>query len=391
MAAIQQLLLLSTLGAWQLLGGFTSVMRIAVLGTRGIPANYGGFETFAQELSVRLVQRGHHVTVYCRRANYPEPLEEYRGVQLVTLPTIHTKSLDTLSHAFLSSLHVLGRGIDIALYCNSATSCFAWLPRLRGAKVVMNPDGLEWERAKWGWAGKAFYKLSEHLAARFPHRLVSDSHVIQEYYQEKFGCPSDYAAYGADIVERGTDRELLAEFGVEPERYFLFVSRLEPENNAHLVVEAFEHVKTDMNLLMVGSAPFADDYIRKLTNTSDKRIIFPGALYGETYRALQANAYVYVNAMEVGGTHPAILEAMGAGNCVLVSDIAYNVEAVAEAGVQFRSKDAEDCRKKMQWLADNPGEVSRFRARAAERAQTQFNWDDVVSQYEKIFERLITT
>ena len=141
-------------------GGQSSPMRIAIFGTRGIPANYGGFETFAQELSIRLAQRGHHVTVYCRRANYPDPMQEYKGVHLVTLPTIHTKSMDTLSHALLSSLHVLSVGVDIALFCNSATSCFAWIPRLRGAKVVMNPDGLEWERAKWGWAGKTFYKFS---------------------------------------------------------------------------------------------------------------------------------------------------------------------------------------------------------------------------------------
>lgn len=371
------------------LGAFDTLMRIAILGTRGIPANYGGFETFAQELSVRLAQRGHHVTVYCRRANYPEPMAEYQGVHLVTLPTIHTRSLDTLSHAFLSSLHVLTRGVDIALYCNSATSCFTWLPRLFRARVVMNPDGIEWQRAKWGWAGRSFYKFSEHLAARLPHRIVSDSLVIQDYYSEKFGCESDFVAYGADIVERGTGRAMLAEYGVQPERYFLFVSRLEPENNAHLVVEAFEKVDTDMNLLIVGSAPFADDYIRRLTDTKDKRVIFPGALYGEAYQALRANAYVYVNAMEVGGTHPAILEAMGAGNCVLVSDIAYNAEAVAEAGVQFKSRDADDCRAKMQWLVEHPEEVSAFRQRAVERVRTQYNWDNVVSEYERIFESLL--
>ncbi|HNZ19067.1 MAG TPA: DUF1972 domain-containing protein [Candidatus Hydrogenedentes bacterium] len=364
-------------------------MRIAILGTRGIPANYGGFETFAQELSVRLAERGHEVCVYCRRFNYPEPMRKYRGVHLVTLPSIHTRALDTLSHALLSTFHVLLNRADVVLYCNCATSCFAWMPRLRGMKVVMNPDGLEWERVKWGWGGKTFYRLSEHLAAWFPHRLVSDSHVIQEYYRERFGCDSDFVAYGADIVERGAGWEMLEEFGIEPERYFLYVSRLEPENNAHLVVEAFEQVDTDMHLMVVGSAPFADEYIRRLTRTNDKRVIFPGALYGDVYRALRANAYVYVNAMEVGGTHPAILEAMGAGNCVLVSDIAYNVEAVAEAGVQFKSKDMDDCRAKMQWLVDHPDDVRRFREHAVERVRTQYSWDNVVSEYERLFESLL--
>ena len=204
-----------------------------------------------------------------------------------------------------------------------------------------------------GMGGQVDLQILSNTSRSSPHRSFRFL-VIQDYYSEKFGCESDFVAYGADIVERGTGREMLAEYGVQPERYFLFVSRLEPENNAHLVVEAFEKVDTDMNLLIVGSAPFADDYIRRLTDTKDKRIIFPGALYGGAYQGLRANAYVYVNAMEVGGTHPAILEAMGAGNCVLVSDIAYNAEAVAEAGVQFKSRDADDCRAKMQWLVEHP-------------------------------------
>lgn len=363
-------------------------MRIAILGTRGIPANYGGFETFAEELGVRLAARGHSVRVYCRSANYPEPLTEYRGVELVTQSTIHTKSLDTLSHALSSTLHVLAHPVDVALYCNAATSCFLWMPRLRGMKVVLNPDGLEWERAKWGWAGKTFYRMSERLAARFPNSLVCDSHVIRRYYRDKFGCDSAFIAYGADLVERGTGRELLEGLGVEAERYFLYVSRLEPENNAHLVVKAFEQVKTDMKLLMVGSAPFAGAYIRELKATRDPRILFPGALYGETYQALRANAYVYINAMEVGGTHPAILEAMGAGNCVLVSDISYNVEAVAEAGVKFRNKDVDDLRDKMQWLVEHPEAVEAYRTRAVARVREEYAWERVVDRYEALFEDL---
>jgi glycosyltransferase involved in cell wall biosynthesis len=364
-------------------------MRIAILGTRGIPANYGGFETFAEELSIRLAARGHRTTVYCRTANYPQRLDTYRGVDLVTLPSIHTKYLDTLSHTCLSTLHFFFRGADVALYCNSANSCFVWLPRLRGIKILMNPDGLEWERAKWNWAGKTFYKISEYLAAWLPNRLVSDSRVIQEYYKHKFRVDSAFVAYGADIVERGSGQEYLPELGVESERYFLYVSRLEPENNAHLLVKAFEGVKTDMKLLIVGSAPFASAYIRDLKKTDDPRILFPGSVYGEAYKALRANAYAYINAMEVGGTHPAILEAMGAGNCVLVSDISYNVEAVAEAGVKFTNKDQDDLREKLQWLADHPDEVAEYRRHAVDRIRAEYNWDTVVDAYEKLFEDML--
>jgi glycosyltransferase involved in cell wall biosynthesis len=176
---------------------------------------------------------------------------------------------------------------------------------------------------------------------------------------------------------------------VEPEDYFLFVSRLEPENNAHLVVAAFEGVKTDKKLLVVGSAPFADDYIRELKSTNDPRIKFPGALYGDTYKALQANAYAYVNAMEVGGTHPAILEAMGAGNCVLVSDISYNVEAVAHAGVPFLSRNVADLRDKLQFLVDNPEEVRRLRQVAVERIRAEYDWNRIADDYERIFHEVL--
>lgn len=360
-------------------------MRIAILGTRGVPANYGGFETFAEELSVRMAARGHKVTVYCRPQNHPEPITEYKGVRLVTLPSIHNKFLDTLSHTFISTLHLLTHRVDVAYYCNSANACFVWMPRLFGMTVMLNTDGLEWQRAKWNWLGKTYYKMSEYLAAWFPNEIVSDSRVIQRYYKNKFGVDSSFVAYGADIVERGYGKDRLAEVGVEPERYFLFVSRLEPENNAHLLVKAFEGVKTDMRLLVVGSAPFAKEYIRDLKSTTDERIIFPGGLYGETYAALRANAYVYVNAMEVGGTHPAILEAMGAGNCVLVSDIEYNEEAVSDAGMTFRNKDVDNLREKMQWLADHPEGARRLGDNARERVRTNYSWEGVVEEYERLF------
>ncbi|GMU92297.1 MAG: glycosyl transferase [Candidatus Hydrogenedentota bacterium] len=364
-------------------------MRIAFLGTRGIPANYGGFETFVEEVAVRLAARGHDVSVYCRSSHYRERMGMYRGVRLVHLPTIHTKHLDSISHTLFSTLHMVWQGADVCCYCGSGNSTFTWMARLAGIKVLLNTDGLEWERAKWNAPAKLYLKIAEWLAAKFAHVLIADSRVIKDYYKRKFNRDTAYVAYGADVVERGYKKELLAQVGVEPEEYFLFVSRLEPENNAHLLVKAFEGVRTDKKLLIVGSAPFADDYIREMKQTLDPRIQFPGGLYGDVYKALQASAYVYVNAMDVGGTHPAILEAMGAGNCVLVSDISYNVEAVAHAGISFRSRDVDDLREKLQWLADHPGEVKRLGQIAVERARKEYDWDRITDDYERIFEQTL--
>ena len=364
-------------------------MRISFLGTRGIPANYGGFETFVEEVAVRLAERGHHVTVYCRSSHYDEHPAAYRGVRVVHLPTIHTKHLDSISHSFLSTLHMIFDGAEASCYCSSGNSTFIWLARLFGVKVLLNTDGLEWERAKWNRFAKFYFKVAEWVAAKFSNVLIADSRVIKEYYKHRFGRDTTFVAYGADIVERGYRQDLLEHVGVAPDSYFLFVSRLEPENNAHLLVKAFEGVKTDKTLLIVGSAPFADNYIRELKSTHDARITFPGALYGDTYKALQANAYAYVNAMEVGGTHPAILEAMGAGNCVLVSDIAYNVEAVAQAGVPFRSGDVDDLRDKLQYLVKNPAEVQRLRTVAVERVKAEYDWNRITDDYERIFQEVI--
>lgn len=360
-------------------------MKIAFLGTRGIPANYGGFETFVEEVSVRLAAKGHEVSVYCRSTHYEERLREYRGVKLVYQPSIHTKHLDSITHTLFSTIHMVRAGAAVGCYCSSGNSAFIWLARMFGTKVVLNTDGLEWERAKWNRAAKAYFKFAEWIAAKFSNVLIADSRVIRDYYKRKFNRDTTYVAYGADIVPRGYKRELLSGLGVEPERYFLFVSRLEPENNAHVLVKAFEGVKTDMTLLVVGSAPFADDYIRELKSTTDPRIVFPGGLYGDTYKALQANAYAYVNAMEVGGTHPAILEAMGAGNCVLVSDIAYNVEAVAHAGICFRTGDVDDLREKLQWLVDHPDEVRRYGNEAVEHVRKEYDWNQITDDYERIF------
>jgi glycosyltransferase involved in cell wall biosynthesis len=170
--------------------------------------------------------------------------------------------------------------------------------------------------------------------------------------------------------------------------YFLYVSRLEPENNAHLVVKAFENVKTAKRLVILGNAPYSAEYIQQIRATIDQRIIFPGAIYGEGYRQLQANAFCYIHATEVGGTHPALIEAMGQGNIVIVNGTEENVEVLGGAGIVYKRNDLEDLTRRMQAVADNPQDYAGFAAAALERAGAHYSWDSVIGQYEKLFERL---
>ena len=359
-------------------------MRIAILGTRGIPASYGGFETFAEHLSTRLVERGHDVTVYCR-SHYVSPRQlEYHGVRLKVLPTIRHKYLDTVVHSFLSALWATAERYDAVLICNAANALFAPILRCTGTPVALNVDGLEHKRKKWNWLGRNYYRLSERLATFLPNRIVTDARVIQEYYQARYGAESTMIAYGAD-VERRPDRATVHNWRVEPQRYVLYVSRLEPENNAHLVIEAFKKVKTSHKLLIVGDAPYAHDYIEELRERAgrDKRIIFTGFVFGKEYRALQQNAYCYVHATEVGGTHPALLEAMGYGNCVLTLSTPENVEVVGEAGIPY--DDEGDLSVKLQHVLRDGSLVNAYRLRAQARIKELYTWEHVVDRYERLF------
>ncbi len=358
------------------------------MGIRGIPANYGGFETFAENLSTRLVKRGHTVTVYCRSNSVQVETKDYQGVRLVVLPTISHKYLDTVAHTFLSVFHGLFKPYDVVFICNSVNSLFAFLPRLTGKKVVLNVDGLEWKRAKWNRAGEWAYRFSECLATVLPDQIVSDSMTIQNYYASRFKKHSTFIPYGAPS-ERVESTHILKKLGLSPRGYVLYVSRLEPENNAHCVVKAFERVRTEKKLVVVGDAPYSRTYIAGLKSTADPRILFTGYVFGEGYRELQSHAYCYIQATEVGGTHPALLEGMGYGNCVLANDVPEHREVLGDAGCYVRVRDIDVFSEVLQSLLDDPGAVMEFRRKAVERSREKYSWDRIVRDYEALFLKVI--
>ncbi|MEW6572171.1 MAG: glycosyltransferase [Bacillota bacterium] len=361
-------------------------MRIAIMGIRGIPANYGGYETFAEELAPRLVQRGHEVTVYCRTNIVKHPERFYKGVRLVKLPTISHKYLDTPVHTLLSVLHSLFCRYDVILMCNAANAIFTIVPRLRGVKVALNVDGIERLRKKWNRLGQSWYLLGEYLATKFPNAIVADARVIQDYYREKYRAASVMIPYGANITKVQTT-QVLERFGLKPQGYILYVSRLEPENNAHIVIQAFKQVKTDFKLALVGDAPYATSYKAYLKQLAkdDPRIVMTGFVFGEGYKELQSHAYCYIQATEVGGTHPALVEAMGFGNLVIANGTPENIEVVADAGLIYRKNDVADLAAKLQWAIDNPGKLDKYRQAAANRVKEHYSWEAVTEAYEKLF------
>jgi glycosyltransferase involved in cell wall biosynthesis len=361
-------------------------MKIAILGTRGVPARYGGFETLADQLATRLVRRGHQVAVYCRKP-FVGPDDDFdHRIRRVILPTISNKHLDTLFHTFLSVLHVLFTDAEVLLICNVANSPVAWIPRLVGKPTALNVDGLDRKRRKWNFLGQWFLHFCEVLAVFTPTRLITDAGTIREYFRQRYHKTSEMIAYGAEPV--CTDNSKFSDFGLSSRRYILYVARLEPENNPELVIRAFRDVETDWPLVIVGGNPYRPAYVQQLKSIADKRVIFTGPVYGDKYWRLQNNAGLFVFAGEIGGIHPALVEAMAARNAVLYLDTPTNHETTGGCGVSFRPEEHE-LAAKLDRLIAAPQQVEELRERAQHFARDNYNWEKIVDQYERLFEGML--
>ena len=358
-------------------------MKIAIIGTRGVPANYGGFETFAEELGWRLADRGHDVTVYGRRGFIDPEQRTYRGMRLVVLPSLRSKHLETVSNTFLATLHASRKDFDVALVCNAANAPFVRILQLAGVPVALNVDGLERKRRKWGVAGRSYYRLCERLAARLPDALITDAEVIRRYYRRAYKAPSQMIVYGGDL-ERPTETTVLDDLGLEAGRYLLYVSRFEPENNPDRVVEAWGRFSGPYRLAMVGGAPYAAGLTRRVRELSDDRVILPGPLYGEAYRQLLFNCRAYIHATEVGGTHPALVEAMGAGRPVLYYDTPENREVAGGAGVPFQFEGDTALETVLAAVLDDELRLSEMGELSRRRVEERYLWSQVADAYEEL-------
>ena len=366
-------------------------MKIAILGTRGVPPNYGGFETFAGELSTRLVQRGHEVFVYCRdgvddwNGSTTRRLDDWHGVHRIAIPAIRHKYFETVSHAFLSALDALRRDFDAVLVCNAANAFV--LPLLRAARIpcAINVDGIERKRRKWNIFGRAVYAVGETFSVGFANRVIADAEVIAAYYRGHYAFAPVVIPYGSDFPAE-EDSDVLDRLGVEPNNYVLYVSRFEPENNPLEVLDAARDLPVP--LVMVGKGLYARELDRQIRERATGNVLAPGALYGRDYRTLQRNALLYIQATEVGGTHPALIEAMGSGGVVLALDTPENREVGGDAVGYFRLRPQETLSGTMgEWLA-NASLRKEMRARARRRASELYSWERVTDAYEQLFSSL---
>lgn len=364
-------------------------MNIGILGSRGIPARYSGYDTLVEELSLRLVKApSNNVMVYCRNTYYKKKLPEYRGVKLAYLPAPRIKSFESLLHSFLSTINVLGKNIDVIFFVDPGNAPFCLLLRLFGKKVVIHTDGLGWKRRKWGPMARRYYKFVEWLCAKTAGALVTDNRVMEEYYREEYGADSVYIPYGASNLY-GVDRTVFHEYGLRPHKYLLVVARLEPENNTDLIIKEFSKTKVNMSLVVVGDSPYDPGYLARLQQLADERVHFVGRINDQAkLNALYQGAYLYIHGHEVGGTNPSLLRAMDAGVAPVVINVPFNTSVIGGCGFSFERMKGH-LGNLLEELSAKPEEVQLMGQRALKRAKQHFNWENVAEQYEELFLRLV--
>jgi len=363
--------------------------EIAVLGIRGLPANYGGLETCAEQVTRIWADQGHPVLVYCRRQRYPVKTERIGGVRLKYTRSIQSKCFGTLSHTLVSVLDLLmfERKVRVVHLYNTGNGIFAPLLKLFGKRLIISGDGLEWKREKWGSLAKLVHKIGERMAMMFADRVVVDNEVVRKYYANQYGYDPALISYGAKPIRCESSRagEILARYGLEAKKYFLFVGRLVPEKGVHELVQAYKRLNTEYPLVIIGDDANNTPYRNELLRHQSDRIRFLGFLYGEDYEQLLINALLYVSASRLEGTSPSLLAAMGARVCSLVNGIEENHATADGAALMFDKDNYEHLQQRWQQLVDEPQLIEEWAEKGQRHAADRYRWDTIASEYLSIF------
>jgi len=359
-------------------------MRIALIGQKGIPATYGGIENYIEEISTRLAKMGHQVFVYCR-PHYTNLEGMYNGVMLKKIYSVNTKHLDALSHTFLSSLHCLFCDFDIVNYQALGPSSLSFIPRMFGnAKVVVTIHSLDHRRAKWSGLAKSMLKMAEYPSICLPHRVTTVSNRLKEYFESKFGREVTTVPTG---VESPVFREpnKIRNYGLEKDKFILFLGRLVPEKGCHYLIDAFEKLDTKMKLFIAGRGFFSDEYVRELHSHQSENIIFGGYVQKDVSEELFSNAFLYVLPSEIEGKAQTLMQALSYGKACLISDIPENTEVTGDWGYAFKNKDSEDLRNKLEYLLKHKRLVKKDERQRREYAESSFSWDRAAQTLSEVY------
>ena len=365
-------------------------MKVAIIGTRGYPYVYGGFETFVKELGERLVLKGVEVHIYCQRNLFKEKPPVVNGIFLHYIPTVPTKSLNQIIHSFLSIVHATCSSADVILVVNLAAGPMGWIPKICGKKTMINVDGLEWMRPKWRGFGSAYFKFAAKLATKLYDVIITDAAAMRNIYLTEFNTDSTVIAYGAPAYKKA-DESLLNRFNLQPQEYYLIVGRLIPDNNADLIVKAFAKTRSAKKLVIVGDVPYRDKYAEDLKEYERGNIHFTGYVKdSQELMALYQNCFVYIHGHKYGGTNPAMLKAMSNNCAILALDTAFNREMLSdgEFGLFFEESE-HSVIKLMDKIESDPALVNVFRDKVSYGLTDKYNWDSVTELYQSVMNDLI--
>lgn len=365
-------------------------MKIAIIGSRGYPYVYGGFETFVKELSERLVKHGVEVHVYCQKNLFKTYPRQVNGIYLHYVPTIDTKSLNQIIHCFLAMLHVTFSRVDLVLVVNLAAGPLGWLPKISGKKTMINIDGLEWLRPKWKGLGSKYFYFAASMATRLYDHIIADAEAMRQVYLKEFGKDSEVIAYGAPPKQQ-QNPESIKRFGLKPDEYYLIVGRLIPDNNADLIINSFLQSSSNKKLIVVGDVPYKDAFATRLKNLQQENLIFLGHITdSQELLALYQYCFAYIHGHKFGGTNPAMLKAMSNDCAILALDTAFNREMLndGEFGVFFE-EDAASVAYQMHQLEREPNYINLLRSNVSKGLTNKYNWDFVTKAYHAAMKKLL--
>lgn len=365
-------------------------MKIAIIGIKGIPVIYSGFETFAEEFSTRMVKdKNFKVTVYCRSPYVDKNRKEYKGVRLITLPTIKSKNFETIFHSFVSTIHAcFFERYDVIYYIGVGNAIFTLFPRLIGIKTIINVDGFDWKREKWGSIAKSYLKLSSYFAMFFPNTVITDSLAIKKYYVKKHKKKYVYIPYGyMDNFSKKKSSSILNKFALKKEKYLVWVGRIVPENHLEDLLLAFSKLNTSMKCVVVGGNFYKDKYTKKILSFAgqNQNIILTGFLNRGDYASVVKNAFAYVETKRSGGTHPSLVEAMGLGSLIISNNNLGNRQVLKSSAIYYDN--FNDLLKKLEFITNLSSKkyIKDYKQGVQKIVKQFFDWEGIIGEYKVLF------
>ncbi|OGF21002.1 hypothetical protein A2Y83_04165 [Candidatus Falkowbacteria bacterium RBG_13_39_14] len=368
-------------------------MRIYFIGQKGIPAKFGGIERHVEDLSVRLAEMGHEVFVYTRPNYTKKELTEYRGVKLISIPSISTKHLDAITHTIRACFDLAKRDADIGHFHSIGPSSLIWLAKLLQPRtpIVSTFHTKCYLHAKWGIFAKIYLKFGEWTACKLADKTITVSHSLTKYAKGKYQTRPCYIPNGVSVPSDDTAGLSIKRWGLNRGGYMLVVSRLIGHKGIHYLIDAYKKIKTDKKLVITGDGAHTNDYVERLKKMAqgNSDIIFTGNQTGIVLQELYRNAYIFVQPSESEGLSIALLEAMAYGNAVIISDIPENIEAASKLGITFRSGDADDLKEKLEYILERPDLVFKLGSLGRKRVERCYNWNNIARETVKVYEEII--